>query len=115
MPEENRACYLKDSTCGGQNLSYRTGHEDLEPIVTELASKWVHNNYKGFSDSDGFMFEKYNALHPGVPPGHGDGEYQLQNGFGWTNGVLLHILNRYFSELSYLNRDYFVSYLQSLL
>ena len=81
----------------------------MEPIVIELASKWVHNNYMGFVDSDGFMFEKYSALHPGVPPGHGDGEYQLQNGFGWTNGVLLDILNRYFSEFSYLhlNREYY--------
>lgn len=41
------------------------------------------------------MFEKYDATVVGVPPGHGDGEYELQNGFGWTNGVLLDLLDKY--------------------
>jgi alpha,alpha-trehalase len=31
------------------------------------------------------LFEKYNLVHDG--PG-GGGEYALQIGFGWTNGVL---------------------------
>lgn len=39
------------------------------------------------------MFEKYNALAVGQP-GQG-GEYAVQDGFGWTNGVALHYLNIY--------------------
>ncbi|WP_419700042.1 trehalase family glycosidase [Mucilaginibacter sp. NFX135] len=37
--------------------------------------------------------EKYNVLDTGSKAG-GD-EYPLQDGFGWTNGVLLNLLNHY--------------------
>jgi len=39
------------------------------------------------------MFEKYNATQAGYVGG--GGEYSLQTGFGWTNGVALILLNRY--------------------
>ena len=55
---------------------------------------------RAFVDSNGFMFEKYDASVVGVPPGHGDGEYELQNGFGWTNGVLLDLLDKYGQVIS---------------
>ncbi|KAJ9077679.1 hypothetical protein DSO57_1014488 [Entomophthora muscae] len=41
----------------------------------------------------GFLFEKYNTDKIGKVGG--GGEYHVQVGFGWTNGVLLHLLNRF--------------------
>ena len=41
----------------------------------------------------GLQFEKYDASTPGSPGG--DGEYPVQAGFGWTNGVALALLNEY--------------------
>ncbi len=38
------------------------------------------------------MYEKYNAYHLGI--GGGGGEYIPQIGFGWTNGVILTLLNK---------------------
>lgn len=36
-----------------------------------------------------------------VPGGHGGGgEYELQVGFGWTNGVIMELLLHYGSQLS---------------
>ncbi|CAG8639059.1 17646_t:CDS:2, partial [Cetraspora pellucida] len=45
----------------------------------------------------GHMFEKYSALETGLP-GNG-GEYQVQDGFGWTNGVLLWIMSKFGDKL----------------
>ena len=30
----------------------------------------------------------------------GDGEYDVQEGFGWTNGVLLHFFDKYGQDVS---------------
>ena len=45
-----------------------------------------------FQDTDGLMFEKYDVRRVG--PGSG-GEYDVQTGFGWTNGVAISLLARY--------------------
>jgi alpha,alpha-trehalase len=38
------------------------------------------------------VFEfQYNAMEPGQ--GGGGGEYRVQTGFGWTNGVVLEFLS----------------------
>ena len=42
---------------------------------------------------DGVMHEKYDATRPGERGG--GGEYVPQVGFGWTNGVVLSLLQRY--------------------
>ena len=39
------------------------------------------------------MVEKYDGVTPGVSGG--GGEYNVQTGFGWTNGVALHFLQRF--------------------
>ena len=39
------------------------------------------------------QFEKYSAAEPGQPGGQG--EYPVQAGFGWTNGVALMLLERF--------------------
>ena len=43
--------------------------------------------------SRGLQFEKYDATTPGSPGGNG--EYPVQAGFGWTNGVVLTLLHEY--------------------
>lgn len=62
----------------------------------ELARKWVTSNFCGWVVKD-TMFEKYNASKIGVPGG--GGEYIVQEGFGWTNGVILSFLSEFGSIL----------------
>ena len=40
-------------------------------------------------DKHGKMFEKYNSETGEVG---GNGEYNIQSGFGWTNGIVLNLL-----------------------
>ncbi|KAJ1719533.1 hypothetical protein LPJ53_005725 [Coemansia erecta] len=46
----------------------------------------------GMTDT-GHMFEKFNSTTVGVQGG--GGEYTVQSGFGWTNGVLFSVLNKF--------------------
>lgn len=57
------------------------GHDDL---ADEIAKRWVHLNEKVYKHSHKFV-EKYNV--DGGSGLGGGGEYVLQDGFGWTNGV----------------------------
>ncbi len=57
--------------------------------ATEGARRWVKNVLEVYRKS-GRLLEKYNVEEIG---GYcGGGEYGVQNGFGWTNGVLLRLL-----------------------
>lgn len=73
-----------------------TKNEEAQKLAFDLADKWVQANYLGFQDS-GEMFEKYDAEQPGKYGG--GGEYVVQAGFGWTNGVILELLNTYGQSL----------------
>ncbi|CAH1103606.1 unnamed protein product [Psylliodes chrysocephalus] len=76
---------------------HNTGDEFAMRLAYEIAERWVRTNYQAFNES-GHMFEKYDAT---VPGGHGGGgEYDVQLGFGWTNGVIMDLLNRYADKLS---------------
>jgi alpha,alpha-trehalase len=66
----------------------RTGQTALADTV---AQRWVRVNVRGFQQT-GKLLEKYNVEATG-PAAGGGGEYQLQDGFGWTNGVLLTLLD----------------------
>lgn len=44
------------------------------------------------------MFEKYNVVSPCFKV-KGGGEYVMQEGFGWTNGVILDFLKNYGSKI----------------
>lgn len=44
------------------------------------------------------MYEKYDISNGGQPGG--GGEYEVQEGFDWTNGVALMLLDRYGDRLS---------------
>lgn len=71
---------------------YNTGVKEAMEFAEELASRWLSSNYIGFVDS-GKMFEKYNAVVPGE--GGGGGEYNVQEGFGWTNGIIYQFLQMF--------------------
>jgi alpha,alpha-trehalase len=63
------------------------GHHQL---ADEIKRRWIATNVRVFK-TKGKMIEKYDVINPsGVG---GGGEYPLQDGFGWTNGVLAALLN----------------------
>ncbi|XP_041449193.1 trehalase isoform X3 [Drosophila obscura] len=71
------------------------------PAAKELSKKWalrwVKSNFKAYTESF-HMYEKYNAEEYG---GHGGGgEYGVQTGFGWSNGVIIEWLSKHGRELS---------------
>ncbi len=55
-------------------------------LARQIAARWIHTNVAGFKVT-GVLQEKYNIERPGSVEASG-GEYALQIGFGWTNGVL---------------------------
>lgn len=55
-------------------------------LANEIAVRWTNLNCKVFFET-GKMLEKYNVINIHIPGG--GGEYPLQDGFGWTNGVFL--------------------------
>lgn len=63
------------------------GHHRL---AEEIKTRWITTNRKVFRDK-GKMIEKYNVVDDSGLGG--GGEYPLQDGFGWTNGVLAALLD----------------------
>jgi len=57
-----------------------------------IAQRWMRLNIKEFNNT-GKLSEKYDIQHADAKAG--GGEYPLQDGFGWTNGVLLKLINMY--------------------
>lgn len=54
------------------------------------AEGWIKNNLQVYQ-ATGKLVEKYNVEQSGLLAG--GGEYEIQDGFGWTNGVLLALLD----------------------
>ena len=67
----------------------RYGQSDLAEMI---ASRWVEQNIAVFR-ATGKLVEKYDVTSKDAAAG--GGEYPLQDGFGWTNGVLRALLERY--------------------
>lgn len=65
---------------------------DLSDLASEAARRWVALNVKVFHET-GKLMEKYNVVNTTLEAG--GGEYPSQDGFGWTNGVLLKLMNMY--------------------
>ena len=63
------------------------GHTGL---ADEIKTRWTQLNIKVFKQT-GKLMEKYNVVDINLESG--GGEYPVQDGFGWTNGVLLALLN----------------------
>jgi alpha,alpha-trehalase len=57
-------------------------------LAARISDNWLKTVRREYAAS-GRMLEKYDVV--GVRPG-GGGEYPLQDGFGWTNGVTLELL-----------------------
>jgi alpha,alpha-trehalase len=66
----------------------RNGEGDL---AAEIAAGWVEENARVYCKT-GKLVEKYNVRDAGEGAG---GEYPVQDGFGWTNAVLIKLLAIY--------------------
>lgn len=58
----------------------------FDGLANEIAHRWMRLNEKVYRDT-GKMMEKYNVVDTNLLAG--GGEYESQDGFGWTNGVYL--------------------------
>ncbi|MFN3848291.1 MAG: alpha,alpha-trehalase TreF [Spirosomataceae bacterium] len=58
-------------------------------LAKKIRENWIDLNLKVYEES-GKMTEKYNVIN--TNKGAGGGEYPNQDGFGWTNGVLLRMM-----------------------
>jgi alpha,alpha-trehalase len=67
----------------------RCGQKEL---ARDIAQRWVKLNSDVFKRT-GKLMEKYNVVDTNLEAG--GGEYAGQDGFGWTNGVLLALINKY--------------------
>jgi len=61
-------------------------------LAKNIAERWVQLNIKVFMNT-GKLMEKYNVENTELEAG--GGEYPSQDGFGWTNGVLLALMKKY--------------------
>ena len=66
----------------------RYGASDLAKTISQRWVATVNTVYR----RTGKVVEKYNIEQPGVG---GGGEYAVQDGFGWTNGVVAAMMTRY--------------------
>ncbi len=67
----------------------RCGQKEL---AKDVAQRWISLN-KNVFERTGKLMEKYNVVD--IKLEAGGGEYPGQDGFGWTNGVLLALINKY--------------------
>jgi alpha,alpha-trehalase len=63
----------------------------MSQLAETIARRWTCENIDGYQRS-GTLVEKYNLIQGG---GGSGGEYALQVGFGWTNGVLRALASLY--------------------
>jgi hypothetical protein len=76
-----------------------SGTESGEELALDLTRRWLNANFVAWK-ATGHMHEKYNAE---TGQAGGGGEYVPQTGFGWTNGVVLRLLERYGDRLAVEN------------
>lgn len=61
----------------------------MNNLAAEIARRWINLNIKVYR-ATGKLMEKYNVVDTNLLAG--GGEYPSQDGFGWTNGVLLRLM-----------------------
>uniref|UniRef100_A0A3Q1H841 Trehalase n=1 Tax=Acanthochromis polyacanthus TaxID=80966 RepID=A0A3Q1H841_9TELE len=71
--------------------------KDAQQLAFDLAQRWIKTNWLAYIKYEA-MFEKYDVNGDGKPGG--GGEYEVQLGFGWTNGVVLQLLDQYGATLT---------------
>lgn len=91
-----------------------TSYNNTEDLALAVAQRYLDSTFctwyatggstsetpqlEGFTDEDvGIMFEKYDSESTNVAGG--GGEYEVVEGFGWSNGVLIWIVERFGNEL----------------
>jgi alpha,alpha-trehalase len=62
-------------------------------LAAEIAKRWIGENLRSYART-GLLREKYD-IEAAEPGDAGGGEYALQIGFGWTNGVLARLMTEY--------------------
>ncbi len=62
----------------------------FDELANQVKDRWLKTNIEVYNRT-GKMVEKYNVADPAMLGG--GGEYPLQDGFGWTNGVLRALLD----------------------
>ena len=65
-------------------------------LAKTIATRWIKLNSDVFART-GKLMEKYNVADTKLEAG--GGEYPGQDGFGWTNGVLLGLMEKYGEEI----------------
>lgn len=92
----NRSGQQWDSPNGWAPLQYITidglSKNHFGSLASTLAKRWIRLNLHVFQQT-GKLVEKYNVIDINLKAG--GGEYALQDGFGWTNGTLLNLMNRF--------------------
>lgn len=68
-------------------------HYGRYALAQTIARRWIRREVVAYRES-GVLLEKYNVKTFVAAGGHG-GEYPLQVGFGWTNGVLTSLMALY--------------------
>lgn len=68
-----------------------SGNSRAVDLSKQLATQTVNRNLTVYKQT-GHMFEKYSCTEM---RGGGGGEYQVQLGFGWSNGVTLDLVKNY--------------------
>ncbi|KAE9553557.1 hypothetical protein FO519_003250 [Halicephalobus sp. NKZ332] len=78
----------------------RSSSSKMQEKAYELAENWILTNLFVYQKTDNHMWEKYivNGSYPQIGSG---GEYNVQDGFGWTNGVILDLLVTYSDRMLY--------------
>jgi alpha,alpha-trehalase len=71
-------------------------------LAATVACRWIVNVNQGYRRSDKLV-EKYDVIHTGQ--GGAGGEYPLQDGFGWTNGVLRKLMALYPADGAYTGAE----------
>lgn len=75
----------------------KSSSPQTQEVAFQLAQNWIRTNFDVYSQKSA-MFEKYDISNGGQPGG--GGEYEVQEGFGWTNGMALMLLDRYGDRLT---------------
>lgn len=78
---------------GLSRLGKRFPGSGAEKAAETIAMRFLESAYRGWL-AEGTMHEKYNCKASTGERGEG-GEYLPQTGFGWTNGTILWLLQRY--------------------
>ena len=67
-------------------------HYGISPLADNVACRWIVSVNRVYAQSSKLV-EKYDVMTTGRVGG--GGEYPLQDGFGWTNGVMRKLLVLY--------------------